>query len=105
MNDKYFINVKLSDYEKEFFKINNSTDHAFGNQYDNRCTTNKLCCAANRKKLIIQSAVHYGRNAGGCWENPGGGSLAAKGDNIRVWTLDNALTKRFTLVETDEQGW
>ncbi|MDY0131526.1 MAG: RICIN domain-containing protein [Desulforegulaceae bacterium] len=57
------------------------------------------------KKLIIQSAVNYGRDAGGCWEKAGGGSLATKGDNIRVWTLDNAATKRFTLVQSNETGW
>jgi len=57
------------------------------------------------KKLIIQSAVHYGRNHSGCWEKPGGGSMATKGDNIRVWDLDNAATKRFTLVKSNEKGW
>lgn len=57
------------------------------------------------KKLIIQSAVHYGRSNKGCWEKPGGGTMAAKGDNIRVWELDNAPTKRFTLVRSNERGW
>jgi len=41
----------------------------------------------------------------GCWEKPGGGSMAAKGDNIRVWSLDGAPTKRFTLVRSNERGW
>ncbi len=57
------------------------------------------------KKIIIQSAVHYGRGGGGCWEKPGGGSMAVKGDNIRVWDIDNAATKRFTLVESGGKGW
>ena len=57
------------------------------------------------KKLMIQSAVHFGRSNKGFWEKPGGGSMAAKGDNIRVWNLDNAPTKRFTLVKSNERGW
>ncbi len=57
------------------------------------------------KKFIIQSAVHYGRSGKGCWEKPGGGSMAGKGENIRIWNIDNAPTKRFTLVQSNESGW
>jgi hypothetical protein len=57
------------------------------------------------KKVLIQSAVSFGRNNEGFWEKPGGGALASKGDNIRIWSLDGAETKRFTLLNSSRKGW
>ncbi len=57
------------------------------------------------KKFLIQSAISYNRNNEGFWERQGGGSSVNKGDNIRIWTLDGAETKRFTLVESSQKGY
>lgn len=57
------------------------------------------------KKITIQSFVHKGRSNQGYWELPGGKSSAKKGDNLRVWALDNAPTKRFTLVRSKQNGY
>ena len=57
------------------------------------------------KKITIQSFVHKGRSNQGFWELPGGHSSAKKGDNLRVWALDNAPTKRFTLVKSKQNGY
>jgi hypothetical protein len=57
------------------------------------------------KKILIQSAVSYGRNHEGFWEKPGGGAMVSKGDNIRIWSLDGAPSKRFSLLKSPRKGW
>lgn len=54
----------------------------------------------------IQSAISYGRNDNGCWERPGGGDKAYKGENIRIWKKDNAKTKLFSFKsDGSSNGW
>jgi hypothetical protein len=55
----------------------------------------------NGKKFIIQSAMNYGKNNGGCWDVPGKPAAIEKGSNIQVWDLDGGHDRQFTILATN----
>ena len=57
------------------------------------------------RQYYIQSAMNYGRNYGGYWDLPGNPQMIDKGSNIAVWDLDGGIDRKFTLVNSQEQGY
>ncbi|MDY0349500.1 MAG: RICIN domain-containing protein [Tenuifilaceae bacterium] len=57
------------------------------------------------KRFIIQSAMNYGRNPGGCWDIPGSPGAIGKGLNIQVWNIDGGVDRFFTLTDSPEGGY
>jgi len=57
------------------------------------------------RQFLIQSAMDYGRDYGGYWDIPGTPQMINKGSNIQVWDLDGGSDRKFTLVNSSEQGY
>ena len=57
------------------------------------------------RRFIIQSAMNYGKNNGGCWDIPGHPQVVNKGSNIQVWNLDDGHDRVYRFHETNEPGF
>lgn len=56
-------------------------------------------------KYIVQSAINYGKNPGGCWDLPGYSPTIKNGDNIAVWELDGGSDQYYSIVKGDREGY
>lgn len=56
------------------------------------------------KKFIIQSAMNYGKNPGGCWDIPGVNKLN-KGKNLEIYRYDKGCDQHFSLQNRDNSGY
>ena len=57
------------------------------------------------EQFIIQSAMNYGANNGGCWDIPGHPGTIGNGSNIQVWTLDGGHDRKYTILNSPENGF
>ncbi len=55
-------------------------------------------------RFIIQSALNYGKNPGGCFDIPGGAE-PKHGDNLTVWELDNGPDRTYSVVEAANDAY
>ncbi len=57
------------------------------------------------KSFLIQSAINYGKNNGGCWDIPGHPKSINKGSNIQVWDLDGDHDRQYTILATNVKNY
>lgn len=58
------------------------------------------------RQFIIQSAMNFGRNTGGCWDIPGGKNPRLKnGKNVEVWEYNGGCDQHFSLVSSSMPGY
>jgi hypothetical protein len=58
------------------------------------------------KTFIIQSAINYGKNAGGCWDIPGGKNpTLSNGKNIEMWQENGGKDQQFSVFEGSLDGY
>jgi len=55
-----------------------------------------------QKEFWIQSAMNYGKNAGGCWDVPGGPTQTKKGQKLECWDIDNGPDRKFKIVASQK---
>ncbi|SDX62325.1 hypothetical protein SAMN05444411_10773 [Lutibacter oricola] len=57
------------------------------------------------KEFIIQSAMNYGKNSGGCWDIPGDNPSLSDGKNFQVWNLDGGFDRKFKFTDSSMPGY
>ncbi len=55
-------------------------------------------------RFIIQSALNYGKNPGGCFDIPGDEN-PKKGDNIKVWELAKGTDRIYSVIEASNEAY
>ena len=55
-------------------------------------------------RFIIQSALNFGKNDGGCFDIPGN-NHAKKGDNLQVWSLDEGTDRVYSVIEAKNKAY
>jgi len=55
-----------------------------------------------QKEFWIQSAMNYGQNTGGCWDVPGHPTQAQKNLDIKCWSIDDGVDRKFKIVPSQK---
>ncbi len=55
-------------------------------------------------RFIIQSALNFGKNDGGCWDIPGN-NHPKQGDNLKVWSLDEGTDRVYSVVQAKNKAY
>ena len=54
--------------------------------------------------FVIQSALNYGKNQGGCFDIPGNKD-PKKGDNLKVWDLDKGTDRVYSVIKAKNKAY